>query len=89
MSLQKSKVQLAQPTKNIYGILDGRANSEIGYISTGFLLNLIETIKILQLEKLANQSIFNGTFMIEIVNNSFYESKTNFLLIKRGTSNQK
>ena len=41
------------------------------------------------LEKLANQSIFNGAFMIEMIHNSFYESKSNFLLIKWKTSNQK
>ena len=33
MALQKSKVQLAPPTKKIYGIEDGRANSEIGYFT--------------------------------------------------------
>ena len=38
------------------------------------------------LEKLANQSIFNGAFMIKMTHNSFYESKSNFLLIKRETS---
>ena len=41
------------------------------------------------LEKLANQSIFNSAFMIEMINNSFYESKSNFLLIKWETSKQK
>ena len=41
------------------------------------------------LKKLANQSIFNGAFMIEIINNYFYESKSNFLLIKWETSKQK
>ena len=29
-------------------------------------------------EKLANQSMLNGTLVIEIVNNSFNESKKNF-----------
>ena len=41
------------------------------------------------LEKLANQSIFNGAFKIEMINNSFYESKFNILLIKWETSNEK
>ena len=31
MASQKSKVQQAPPTKNIYSIQDGRANSKIGY----------------------------------------------------------
>ena len=39
------------------------------------------------LEKLANQSIFNGAFMIEMIHNSFYESKSNFL--KWETSKQR
>ena len=42
------------------------------------LLNSNKTIKILQLEKLANQSIFNGAFAIDIINNSFYESNSSF-----------
>ena len=33
--------------------------------------------------------MFSGAFMIEMINNSFYESKTNFLLIKREISDQK
>ena len=41
------------------------------------------------LEKLANQSIFNGAYMIEIIHNFLYESKSNFLLIKWETSKQK
>ena len=41
------------------------------------------------LEKLANQSIFNDAFMIEMTHNSFYESKSNFLFIKWETSKQK
>ena len=61
-------------------------NSNIN-ISTGFLLISNEPIKILQLKKLANQSIFNGAFMIEMIRNSFYESKNNFLLIKKEISN--
>ena len=47
-------------------------------------------IKSLQLEKLANQSIFNDAFMIEMINiNSFHKSKNNFRLIKRKSSNRK
>ena len=43
-----------------------------------------------QLEKLANQSIFNDVFMIEMINiNSFHKSKNNFRLIKRKSSNRK
>ena len=42
------------------------------------LLNSNKPIKILQLEKLANQSIFNGAFMIDIISNSFYESNNSF-----------
>ena len=41
-----------------------------------FLLNSNKPVKTLQLEKLANQSIFNGAFMIEIINNYFYESNS-------------
>ena len=52
------------------------------------LLNSNKPIKILQLEKLANQSIFNGAFIIEIINNSFYESNSSFNK-KRKFSSQK
>ena len=45
--------------------------------------------KLYLLEQLANQSIFNKAFMIEMIYNSFYESKSNFILLKWGTSNQK
>ena len=31
MASQRSKVQLAPPTGNTYGIYDGRADTEIGY----------------------------------------------------------
>ena len=41
------------------------------------------------LEKLAKQSIFNGAFMIEMIHNSFYKRKYNFLLIMWETSKQK
>ena len=56
----------------------------------GFLLNSNKPIKSLQLEKLANQSIFNDAFMMEMINiNSFHKSKNNFRLIKRKSSNRK
>ena len=55
-----------------------------------FLLNSNKPIKSFQLEKLANQSIFNDVFMIEMINiNSFHKSKNNFRLIKRKSSNRK
>ena len=51
-----------------------------------FMLNSNEPIKIAQLQRLANQSILNGALVIEMVYNSFNESKKNFgRLIKRGT----
>ena len=38
------------------------------------------------LQKLANQSMLNGTLVIEMINNSFSASKKNFgRLIKQGT----
>ena len=50
------------------------------------MLNSNEPIKVAHLEKLANQSIWNGALMIEMIYNSFNESKKNFgRLIKRGT----
>ena len=43
-----------------------------------------EPIKVAHLQKLANQSLLNGTLVMEIVNNSFSESKKSFSrLIKR------
>ena len=43
-----------------------------------------EPIKVAHLEKLANQSLLNGALVMEMVNNSFSESKKNFgCLIKR------
>ena len=43
-----------------------------------------EPIKVAHLQKLANQSLLNGVLVMEIVNNSFSESKKNFCrLIKR------
>ena len=45
-----------------------------------------EPIKIADLQELANQLMFNGALVMEIVNNSsFSKSKKNFVrLIKRG-----
>ena len=43
-----------------------------------------EPIKVAHLQKLANQSLLNGALVMEMVNNSFSESKKNFgCLIKR------
>ena len=51
-----------------------------------FMLNSTEPIKVADLQKLANQSMLNGAFMIKMVNNSFSESNNKFgCLIKRGT----
>ena len=48
-----------------------------------FMLN--EPIKVAHLQKLTNQSMLNGAIVIEMVKNSFSESKKNFgCLIKRG-----
>ena len=52
------------------------------------MLNSNEPIKVAHLQKLANQSILNGALEIEIVNNSFSESKksldnTRDVLIKK------
>ena len=40
--------------------------------------NSNEPIKVAHLQKLANQSMLNGALVIELVNNSFSESKKNF-----------
>ena len=43
-------------------------------------------IKVAGLQKLANQLMLNGALVVEMVNNSFIESKKNFgRLIKRRT----
>ena len=50
------------------------------------MLNLNKPIKVAHFEKLASQSMLNGALVIEMINNSFSESKKNFgRLIKRGT----
>ena len=51
-----------------------------------FMLNSNEPIKVAHLKELANQSMFEGALVTEMVNNSFSESKLNFDgLIKRRT----
>ena len=48
------------------------------------MFNSNKPIKVGHLQKLANQSLLNGALVMEIVNNSFSESKKNFSrLIKR------
>ena len=42
------------------------------------MLNSNQPIKVADHQKLINQSILNGAFKIEIVNNSFNESKKSF-----------
>ena len=50
-----------------------------------FMFKTNQPIKVIHLQKLANQSILNGALVIEIVSNSFNESKKNFgHLIKLG-----
>ena len=44
-----------------------------------FMLNSNKPIKVAHLQKLANQSMLNGAIVIEILNNSFNESKKNSL----------
>ena len=43
-----------------------------------FMFNSNEPIKVAHLQKLANQSLLNGALVMEIINNSFSESKKNF-----------
>ena len=48
------------------------------------MFNSNEPIKVAHLQKLANQSLLNGALVMEMVNNTFRESKKNFgRLIKR------
>ena len=48
------------------------------------MFNSNEPIKVAHLQKLTNQSLLNGALVMEMVNNSFSESKKNFgRLIKR------
>ena len=41
------------------------------------MLNSNEPTKVAQLQKLADQSLLNGALVMEMVNNSFIESKKN------------
>ena len=51
-----------------------------------FTFKANKPIKVIHLQKLANQSMLNSALVIEIVNKSFSESKKNFgRLIKLGT----
>ena len=48
------------------------------------MFNSNEPFKVAHLQKLVNQSLLNGALVMQIVNNSFSESKKNFSrLIKR------
>ena len=47
-----------------------------------FRINSNEPVKVDLLQKLANQSMLNGTFLIEMVNNSFSETKESWLFEK-------
>ena len=48
------------------------------------MFNSNEPIKVAHLQKLASQSLLNGAPVMEMVNDSFSESKKNFIpLIKR------
>ena len=50
------------------------------------MFNTNNPIKVAHPQKLANQSMLNGALVMEIVNNSFSESKKKFgRLIKRAT----
>ena len=42
------------------------------------MFNSNEPIKVAHLQKLANQSLLNGALVMEMVNNSFSESKKTF-----------
>ena len=44
------------------------------------MFNSNEPIKVAHLQKLANQSLLNGALVMEILNNSFSESKRNFIV---------
>ena len=43
-----------------------------------FIVNSNEPIKVAHLQNLATQSMLNGALVIEMVSNSFSESKKNF-----------
>ena len=51
-----------------------------------FMFKTNEPVKVIHLQNLPNQSMLSGALVIEIVNNSFSESKKNFRLFdKAGT----
>ena len=43
-----------------------------------FMFKINEPIKVIHLQKLANQSMLNDALVIEVVSSSFSESKKNF-----------
>ena len=43
-----------------------------------FMVKKNEAIKVINLQKLANQSMLNGALVVEVVSNSFCENKKNF-----------
>ena len=48
-----------------------------------FMINSNKPVKVDLLQKLANQSMLNGTFLIEMVNNSFSETKKKLGYLKK------
>ena len=53
------------------------------------MLTSNDPIKVVQLQKLVNQSILHDALVIEMVNNSFNENKNNFVrLINQESSRQ-
>ena len=44
------------------------------------MFNSNEPIKVAHLQKLPSQSLLNGAIVMEVVNNSFSESKRNFIV---------
>ena len=53
------------------------------------MLNSNDPVKVVHLQKLANQSILHDALVIEMVNNFFNESKNNFVrLINQESSRQ-
>ena len=48
------------------------------------MFNSNEPIKVAHLQKLANQSLLNGALVMEMVNNTFSESKNNIGRLIKG-----
>ena len=68
-----------------WSLLQAANNALTSYIKlcNYVMLNSNEPNKVAHLQKLGNQSVLNGALVIEIVNNSFSESKKSFFrLIK-------